>query len=359
MNITTPRLVKNFLLNCASLRLGSASERINLRTQKFLSANKCSPILFLQPQCSIFLLQRGIVFELLRQSSSIETCQPSDELSYPTNDPEGCADDRQSLRYLDVWSRWPLWRMKPSALNFAPGSPVINSKSVLKYLSIYISRIFTFGLCLSFKWPLSEGLAEDHLAICIVRFGTKLLVVPRSHADHCEDLFYNWNQKTLKNPRVPPTYLTCPILPGVHKGISTHAETLGGIKNAQVQLGLCSWCWEWYMWGTGKPRLKPRIAKPCYLCCFKLRFTMTQMHGEKLFPSPRTYGPQTHTLSLLFLQACGGLRSVESSLPKQTVTAKSSSCPVQSWIFWECSNCSMLSPRELHSPRAQSVSMST
>lgn len=213
MNITTPRLVKNFLLNCASLRLGSASERINLRTQKFLSANKCSPILFLQPQCSIFLLQRGIVFELLRQSSSIETCQPSDELSYPTNDPEGCADDRQSLRYLDVWSRWPLWRMKPSALNFAPGSPVINSKSVLKYLSIYISRIFTFGLCLSFKWPLSEGLAEDHLAICIVRFGTKLLVVPRSHADHCEDLLYNWNQKTLKNPRVPPTYLDALFLP--------------------------------------------------------------------------------------------------------------------------------------------------
>ena len=182
----------------------------------------------------------------------------------------------------------PLWRMKPSAFNFAgsPGSPVINPKSVLKYLSIYISRIFTFGLCLSFKWPLPEGLAEDHLAICIVRFGTKLLVVPRSHADHCEDLFYNWNQKRLRIlESLPHTWmlsfcLTCPILPGVHKGISTHAETLGGIKNAQVQLGLCSWCWEWYMWGTGKPRPKPRIAKPCYLCCFKLRFSMTQTHGE-------------------------------------------------------------------------------
>ena len=60
---------------------------------------------------------------------------------------------------------------------------------------------------------------------------------------------------------------------------------------------------------------------------------MTQTHGENSSHLPAHMVHKLTPLSLLFLQACGGLRSVESSLPKQTVTAKSSSCPVQSWIF--------------------------
>ena len=179
------------------------------------------------------------------------------------------------------------WNLQPWTLQGHRGHPVINPKSVLK-ISFYIHQpyIYLWPLPIfqtAFIWgvwpktilPSASSVLEPnswwfqgHMQIIVkICFTTGI----RKRLRILESLPHTWMLSFC---------LTCPILPGVHKGISTHAETLGGIKNAQVQLGLCSWCWEWYMWGTGKPRPKPRIAKPCYLCCFKLRFTMTQTHGE-------------------------------------------------------------------------------